>query len=510
MKIKRFFAKDMRSALAEVKEVLGNDAVIMSNKKVSGGIEIVAAVDDDDAPLTPLQRPLHDDNVKISSHARQFVPPLNDQQQAETLQSLLMRGRQAPSPQTIAEQVDWNDPRLAPESPLTAGLRAGREAGRYGEPELGASLGRRPLESPLTDSRALDSQAAGYGRRNEGRREPTLSPLAAQPQPQLHDSREYKRKETAKDKELQAMRQEIASIRRLLEHQVSGLMWQEVERREPVRAMIIKQLNELGFSDGFADQLAMRINDQAPAHEAWSQIETALNQQLLTGEDEILRQGGAVALLGPTGVGKTTTIAKLAARFAARYGADQIALITTDHYRIGAHEQLQTYGRIMGVVVKQARTYQELAQTLYQLRHRRLVLIDTAGMGQRDLRLNQQLDTLVGDKQIKIRNYLVLPATAQRRVLQEAVDHFRRIPLAGCILTKLDESLSLGDVLDISIQNSLPISYITDGQRVPEDLRLANSQELVKQALGHLEQRREEPYYWESSESDEEDGRFYE
>ena len=287
-------------------------------------------------------------------------------------------------------------------------------------------------------------------------------------------------------------------------------MWQEVERREPVRAMIIKQLNELGFSDGFADQLAMRINDQAPAHEAWSQIETALNQQLLTGEDEILRQGGAVALLGPTGVGKTTTIAKLAARFAARYGADQIALITTDHYRIGAHEQLQTYGRIMGVVVKQARTYQELAQTLYQLRHRRLVLIDTAGMGQRDLRLNEQLDTLVGDKQIKIRNYLVLPATAQRRVLQEAVDHFRRIPLAGCILTKLDESLSLGDVLDVSIQNSLPISYITDGQRVPEDLRLANGQELVKQALGNLEQRREEPYYWETSESDEEDGRFYE
>ncbi|MBU3825794.1 MAG: flagellar biosynthesis protein FlhF [Candidatus Oceanisphaera merdipullorum] len=509
MKIKRFFAKDMRSALAEVKEVLGNDAVIMSNKKVSGGIEIVAAVDDDDTPVAQLQRPLHDDNVKISSHARQFVPPLNDQQQAETLQSLLMRGRQAPSPQTIAEQVDWNDPRLAPESPLTAGLRAGRESGRY--------AGRDALlDNQASERRTQDHQAAGYGRRgqgegrNEGRREPTLSPLAASIQPPLHDSREYKRKDTAKDKELHAMRKEIASIRRLLEHQVSGLMWQEVERREPVRAMVIKQLNELGFSDGFADQLAMRINDQAPPHEAWSQIETALNQQLLTGEDEILRQGGAVALLGPTGVGKTTTIAKLAARFAARYGADQIALITTDHYRIGAHEQLQTYGRIMGVVVKQARTYEELAQTLYQLRHRRLVLIDTAGMGQRDLRLNQQLDTLVGDKQIKIRNYLVLPATAQRRVLQEAVDHFRRIPLAGCILTKLDESLSLGDVLDISIQNSLPISYITDGQRVPEDLRLANGQELVKQALGNLEQRREEPYYWESSESDEEDGRFYE
>lgn len=458
MKIKRFFAKDMRAALAEVKDVLGADAVIMSNKKVSGGIEIVAAVDDDETPVTPVQRPLREDNVRISSQARQFITPLDEKQQSETLQSLLMRGRSEASPQTLAEQSSWQEPALD------------RDARK--EPSIG-----------------------------------TREPLAP---PQLHDSREHKRREGAKDKELNAMRQEIASIRRLLEHQVSGLMWQEVERREPVRAMLIKHLNGLGFSDGFADQLAMMVHDTAAPHEAWNQIETALCQQLMTGKDDILRQGGAVALLGPTGVGKTTTIAKLAARFASRYGADQIALITTDHYRIGAHEQLQTYGRIMGVVVKQARTYQELAQALYQLRHRRLVLIDTAGMGQRDLRLNEQLDTLVGDKQIKIRNYLVLPATAQRRVLQEAVDHFRRIPLAGCILTKLDESLSLGDVLDISIQNSLPISYITDGQRVPEDLRLADALELVKQALGTIEQRREEPHYWESSEFDEEDTRSYE
>ncbi|PSJ46253.1 flagellar biosynthesis protein FlhF [Zobellella endophytica] len=455
MKIKRFFARDMRAALAEVKDVLGPEAVIMSNKKVSGGIEIVAAVDDDEAPPAPGQRPLTEDNVRISSQARQFIPPLDGKAQAETLQALLMRNRPEASPKTLAEQSQWAEP------------------GARKEPSLGQAL--------------------------------PLSP----PQLPRGESRENRRKDQPKDKELTAMRQEIASIRRLLEHQVSGLMWQEVERREPVRALVIKQLGELGFSDGLADQLAMRVHDRAPPHEAWSQIEAALTQQLLTGEDDILRQGGAVSLLGPTGVGKTTTIAKLAARFAARYGAEQVALITTDHYRIGAHEQLQTYGRIMGVVVKQARTYQELAQALYHLRHRRLVLIDTAGMGQRDLRLNEQLDTLVGDKQVKIRNYLVLPATAQRRVLQEAVDHFRRIPLAGCILTKLDESLSLGDVIDISIQNSLPISYVTDGQRVPEDLRLAEAGELVRQVLGTMEQRREEPYYWDTSESDEEDARFY-
>lgn len=461
MKIKRFFAKDMRAALTEVKEILGPDAVIMSNKKVTGGIEIVAAVDDEDLAPVPGRRHLTEDSVNISSHARQQAIPLDGKAQAESLQALLMRS-----------------------APQFAGGQEKKAEGERVEPSLGQPS---PLWSQAAEAPAPEQYVGRRDKRREGRD-----------------------KEREKDKQLADMRQEVASIRRLLEHQLSGLMWQEVERSEPVRAMVIRQLHDLGFTDGLADQLAMRVLPGSAPYEAWEQIEAALTEQLVAGEDDILRQGGAVALLGPTGVGKTTTIAKLAARFVGRYGAEQVALITTDHYRIGAHEQLQTYGRIMGVAVKQARTYQELAQVLYQLRHRRLVLIDTAGMGQRDMRLNEQLDTLVGDNKIKIRNYLVLPATAQRRVLQEAVDHFRRIPLAGCILTKLDESLSLGDVIDVSIQNSLPISYITDGQRVPEDLRLADPAGLVRQALGTIEQRREDPYFWDTSEPDQEDANFYE
>ena len=153
-----------------------------------------------------------------------------------------------------------------------------------------------------------------------------------------------------------------------------------------------------------------------------AQLAEVLTAQLKISEDEILRQGGAVALLGPTGVGKTTTIAKLAARFAMKYGAEQVALITTDNYRIGAHEQLQTYGRIMGCPVRQVRDAEELANALYQFRHRRLVLIDTAGVGQRDIRLTEQLDTLVKNAKVRIRSYLVMSATSQRRVMQEAVE----------------------------------------------------------------------------------------
>lgn len=474
MKIKRFFAKDMRTALAEVKETLGPDAVIMSNKKVTGGVEIVAAVDyQSQVPGpkdAPVRRQLNDESVNISSAARQMIRPEptpakeQNEHYADTLAALLARqqklkpGNGAPlgntqsaglaaanaAPRTLAEQGQWD---AAPEP---------------AKPKARVASGQRA------------------------------------PQP------------AQRDQEMEGMRKEMASIRKLLEHQISGLMWQEVERREPMRALLIKELKKLGFDDAFADQLAGLIPEDMSIHQAMAQLAEVLTAQLKISEDEIMRQGGAVALLGPTGVGKTTTIAKLAARFAMKYGAEQVALITTDNYRIGAHEQLQTYGRIMGCPVRQVRDAEELANALYQFRHRRLVLIDTAGVGQRDIRLTEQLDTLVKNAKVRIRSYLVMSATSQRRVMQEAVDHFRRIPLSGCILTKLDESLNLGEVINVCIQNSLPISYITDGQRVPEDIQVANAAQLVGAAMGSLERETEEPYFWGAGFGEAEDSEFYE
>jgi flagellar biosynthesis protein FlhF len=181
-------------------------------------------------------------------------------------------------------------------------------------------------------------------------------------------------------------------------------------------------------------------------------------------------------------VGKTTTVAKLAAWGAQKYGADKVALITTDTYRIGAYEQLATYGRIIGCPVKQVKDANEFAEGLYHLRHKRLVLIDTAGMSQRDIRLTEQLNTLMRSSRVDIRSYLVLSATSQMHVLQEAVRHFQKVNLSGCIFTKLDECLSLGEIISIAIQNRLPIGYLTNGQRVPEDIRVANAHKMVKKA----------------------------
>ncbi|WP_339330499.1 flagellar biosynthesis protein FlhF [Aeromonas hydrophila] len=473
MKIKRFFAKDMRTALAEVKETLGPDAVIMSNKKVTGGVEIVAAVDyQSQVPGpkdAPVRRQLNDESVNISSAGRQMTRPApspaqaQNEHYADTLAALLARQQ-----------------KLNPAQNGQAGQSGAPSAAASGAPRTLAEQGQWGAASEPAKPKA---RAAASGR----------APQSPQ-----------------RDQEMEGMRKEMASIRKLLEHQISGLMWQEVERREPMRALLIKELKKIGFDDAFADQLAGLIPEDMSIHQAMAQLAEVLTAQLKISEDEILRQGGAVALLGPTGVGKTTTIAKLAARFAMKYGAEQVALITTDNYRIGAHEQLQTYGRIMGCPVRQVRDAEELANALYQFRHRRLVLIDTAGVGQRDIRLTEQLDTLVKNAKVRIRSYLVMSATSQRRVMQEAVDHFRRIPLSGCILTKLDESLNLGEVINVCIQNALPISYITDGQRVPEDIQVANAAQLVGAAMGSLERETEEPYFWGTGFGEAEDSEFYE
>ena len=493
MKIKRFFAKDMRSALAEVKEVLGPDAVIMSNKKVTGGIEIVAAVDFSEsksaapepaAKRTPVMnktnRQLSEDSVNLSASKFNFKKLMTSEisQQAkpeqaavknDSLASLL--ARQQEHKQQMSQAISNED-------------NAG-EGNNWDTSFLKKPVTRRFAEPPKLAPATLAEQ-------NEMR-----DGMARKSSHSGHKPFESAVSKSDNQQDISAMKAELSSIRKLLEHQVSGLQWQEVERNEPIRAMLIKHLVKIGFTEEVADQLANNVTENCSIESAWDQIQTLLTDNVLIAPDDILSKGGAVALVGPTGVGKTTTIAKLAAKFAMLHGSDNVALITTDTYRIGAHEQLATYGRIMGCTVKIARDDAELAQYLYQLRSKRLVLIDTAGMGQRDTRLSEQLESLVNNDKVVIRNYLVVPATAQRRVVQETLEHFHHIPLAGCILSKVDESLSLGEVLSVLIQHQLPIAYITNGQRVPEDIDSANAQQLVSTVLNRdtLEEQND-THFW--------------
>lgn len=414
MKIKRFFAEDMRRALLQVKETLGPDAVIMSNKKVNGGIEIVAAIDPDSQPPEQTQPA----QPAPSSSAQ----PVQEQEQAP-----------ASSLAELLERQNSANPNAS--QPATS---AASNAAATPEPTVS--------QNPQVDPEVPEHVGGGNA------------------------------------EEIAELKAQISGIKDLLQHQLSGLMKQEIEREEPIRAMLTKRLMGMGLSERVADQIACFIPEGGDDVESWEQCLHLLEGQLNTTADDILTRGGAVALVGPTGVGKTTTIAKLAARYAQRHGADKVALVTTDTFRIGASEQLQTYGRIIGCPVKVTNNAKELADALLTLRDKSLILIDTAGMGQRDKRLSEQLATLLHNSRLRIRPYLVLSATAQTQVLNDAVKQFKALPLSGCIFTKLDECLSMGETISVAIEQGMPVSYLTNGQQVPEDIKVADAHYLVTEA----------------------------
>ena len=511
MKIKRFLAKDMRSALEQVKKELGADAVIMSNKKVSGGVEIVAAVDgDDDAVLPSAEPPAGAPSPAPADDSGQIG--YSGLSRAALRRRAVQGARDGGYASDLARTQpddDYSDD--APvfgrdgQSSFGGGFGGAQEAPAE-QPRaraLGRGRGRVPrAEQPSGDrgsfadslSELLERQKKYADRAQGGAMPGTLAERSAMQRPQREKQAAERpsltperRQNEVSGHELQAMKDDIESIRKMLRYQLSGLMEQEEDRVEPVRSMIAKLLERGGFSENYARSLAKRIDSGDSLKNAWRELRGLLLDDISTGHDEILRDGGAVTLIGPTGVGKTTTIAKLAAHFAMKFGADEVALITTDHYRIGAYDQLQTYGRIMGCPVKSVSEMSDMPEVLYQFRNRRLVLIDTAGMGQRDERLGEELDRLMSSAQVPVSAYLVIPATAQRRVLDDTYARFSRVDLSGAIITKTDESMSLGDAIGVCIENGLPVSYVTTGQRVPEDLEAASADVLVQAVLDGLE-----------------------
>lgn len=374
MKIKRFQAADVRQAIKEVRDVLGPDAVILSNTRVDGGVEIVAATDYDEKEFKRAPK----------------IAPKNDQINKVEINPSV-RVEQPASPQ--ANQNIWSQ-------------------------------------------------------------EPTLV----------------------------QMRKEISGLKDMLENQLSELAWKDMKHsNSPIQSQLLQRHLQMGIQVDLAKKLVSQVHSGDDLESAWRHSLGALAQQIDIQEDDIISSGGIYALVGPTGVGKTTTIAKIAARCALKHGAKNVALITTDCYRIGGQEQLRTYARILGVPVRVAKTHKELENALNDLLDRRFVLIDTAGMNQRDMQLADKFSVLK-QQSPKIKNILTLSATTQASVLNDIIDSFSHLDLSGCILTKTDETNSLGGAVSALIRHSLPLSYICDGQQVPEDLSLARPNRLVKQA----------------------------
>jgi flagellar biosynthesis protein FlhF len=406
VKIRRFYGKDMRDVLKQVKDELGGDAVIMSNKKHAEGIEIVAAYDKEPvASLKPAS------TATKSSAFKGKTPTLSEiigDSGPDSLRALLEKQAQQSSPNT--------PPKAAPAS--------------------------------QSEQKKNSSTPEGATRKSE----------------------------------LDDMRQELSSLRNILQFQVAGLLKQDKERRHPLHGYLVSRLQQMGLPTDLAEDVVTYAPANANEREAWLFVLRLLANKLQTRPDDILTHGGVVALMGPTGTGKTTTAAKLAAQAAQRFGADQVAIITLDNYRIAAFEQVATYARIIGCSVKQAQSANELSDLLFQFRNKRLVIIDTAGFGQRDVRLIKQLETLNQSNCATIKKYLVLQANCQYQVLQQSIKVYRQVSLHGCILTKLDECYSLGEAVSAAIEFKLPVCYLTNGQRVPEDIQVADAKFLISSA----------------------------
>ncbi|MCU7915344.1 MAG: flagellar biosynthesis protein FlhF [Candidatus Thiodiazotropha sp. (ex Gloverina cf. vestifex)] len=393
MKIRRFFAADMRQALRQVREALGADAVILSNKSVQGGVELVAAIDYDESAFT-LSQPI--------SPQTQSQPASKTQRHATT----------------SAASRDLN-----------------RESGR-------TTTAERSTSKDETKPHVEWSQ----------------------------------------DPVLREMRSEMQAMRRMMENELSELTWRDLGQRRPQTQDLMRRLIGLGLDAAHCRELAFRVGDAETPEQAWRQSLFHLNSELPIYKDDLLDRGGIVALVGPTGVGKTTTIAKLAAKFCLRHGNRQLALISTDSYRIGAQEQLHNYGRILDVPVRSAASADELSDALHVFADKRLVLIDTAGMGLRDLKLSERLSLMTSGNH-PIKTLLTLSATTQRSALSHAIHSFAAAQPVAAIITKVDEAAELGGVFSGLMDAGLPLAYMADGQRVPEDIHVASAKRMVSQAV---------------------------
>ncbi|MEW5771347.1 MAG: flagellar biosynthesis protein FlhF [Pseudomonadota bacterium] len=440
--IKKFHAQTTRDALRQVRDALGASAIILSNRQVAGGVEIIAVADLDMAALTAQAEP-----ALWAAANQAAAKPVASQKPAAAA-----RPAQPAKPSISLEEAGPQLATLAEFLEQRQGRPADRpaEAGTTIRPSPARQQQARPPAEPETAPEAPQVQAV---------------PVAVAGVDELT--------------------REVRLLRGMVEGQLAGFAWNDLTRRDPLRAELMKRLLAAGFSAGFSRQLVERLpQDEGDINQAlkWLKSTIAHNIKIAAPEDDIVEKGGVYALVGPTGVGKTTTVAKIAARAVLRHGASKVALVTTDTYRIGAQDQLRIYGRILGTPVFAVRDENDLELTLSDLHSRHLVLIDTVGMSQRDKRVAEQVALLCGEGR-EVKRLLLLGAPSQGITLEEVARAYAGPGLIGGVLTKIDEALTFGPVLDVAIRHELPVHFVTNGQRVPEDLHLANATYLADRAF---------------------------
>ena len=514
MSIKRFFGKTTSEALRKVRDALGADGVILSNRAADGGVEILAVSNNDMAAMIPPPQPEEVESAPQAHQEQQADDSWNHKQallpsarknalkyalEADTDFKNSARPDTGLSNENNEKQAQWAGaaaiangrvtplpaaeiPKMA--APVVQAIPDPATAGKTGRSTInaGQSVGVTN-EDAVPDASGSGSAKRRNTRKASGKAIPDAG-MSSKKNPPSTDPLQMA------DAVAASVLKEIRSLRGTLEQQFSALNWNNQEKRDPIHGELLRQV----LAAGFSRSLAHGLLEQLPAENAgngekdtmnWIKNVLTSNLQSIGDEREILEKGGVYALVGPTGVGKTTTTAKLAARCVVRHGADKLALLTTDSYRIGGHEQLRIYGKILGVTVHAVRDTQDLNLALAELRGKHMVLIDTVGMGQRDQMVAEQVAMLAGCG-TPVKRLLLLNAASNWQTLNEVAHAYQGDGLAGAIITKLDEAVTIGCALDTAIRHRLALYYVAGGQRVPEDLEMADSRALVNRALDNL------------------------
>lgn len=452
MKLKKFTAPTTREALQKLRAELGEDAIILSNRKTAGGTEVLAASPAEMDNLTE-----HTEQVKVPVAPASWTKADREKQERNRkLEEAIARGVSEKMRESVRQKT------------------ASQSVQQSARPKVNQAYG--VTDSPVAvKSKAVQAIKA----------EPEVTISSQRVQDEMIGDLARNRAQAASESmmiEQNNMLEEIRQMRQMMKDQLSLMTWRDCLEQNPLRGEIWTQLNNSGFSPVFARTVAEKLPSDLTPEKAQDWLMNVLKHNILvaSANDDLIDKGGVYALVGPTGVGKTTTTAKLAARCVVKYGADSLGLITTDSYRIGAQDQLRIYGKILGVQVYTAQNEADLSQLRNSLSRKRLLLIDTVGMGQRDKRVNEQTEMLVNGH---VKRLLLLNATSQPENLDDVVRHYRNRGLEGAILSKLDEAVKLGGSLDVVIRHKLKLHYVATGQRVPEDLYQADAKVLVHRAL---------------------------
>jgi len=489
MKVKRIFAPDMRQAMKRVRDEIGPQAIIVSNHRIAGGVEVVAAHEDD-----------------FESAQSQFKHQQSVRGRREQQVDLLTTG----SRKTLGAEFIEQEKKVAQSAVLKA---KGRSVSEYVQQERSASpeLARnQQLESGYDED--LESILASLKKKKKGASDVAANEAMVSSELAKIDAeddfesvRDMDRENSqqprqkndtyggsSQDDLIEDMQQEITQLKKMLAGQLPGAY--KAESGTVSNALVVDKLEQrfeqIGLGRVYAKQIKAQVDPGLDLSKAWRKSLARLVDVVPVVNYDFIERGGMIAFVGPTGVGKTTTIGKLAAKYVLENGSSGVALVTTDSYRIAAHEQLKTFGRILDVPVRVVDENNSLAEVLESLKNKRLVLIDTAGLGSSDA-ASQRQGFMLENVSVNLKKLLVLSCSAPRQVLDDAYDSYSPLGLSGCVLTKVDESGSMGAALTLAIERKLAIAYVSSGQKVPDDIHVAHKNDLVSRAVLTAQKSRE-------------------